>query len=226
MNIPIKRPANATEALKKLRDGNVRFTSGMKSVDSILGIHKLKELAENGQQPYCIVVCCSDSRGPVETIFDCGLGEIFVVRIAGNVISPGVIASLEFAAQSFSPHLLVVMGHTRCGAITAAVEAETGKPEPTTPSLEHLLREIRPSVREAIERNPDSSKEQLKIFASEENVRHGLKLITELSPLMKKLVKSSEIALQGAMYDLSNGEVSFLDDRSSQTELSLRKSMA
>src|SRR5690349_21481050 len=112
------------EALAKLIKGNERFVTGLRSVESLASHLRRRELAESGQEPWAIVLSCSDSRVPAELVFDCGLGELFVVRVAGNIVAPSLIASVEFAAQSFGTPLCVVMGHSQCGAVGAAVQLE------------------------------------------------------------------------------------------------------
>ena len=111
----------AQEALERLREGNQRFTSGVRSVETLASPMRLAELAE-GQQPFAIIVGCSDSRVPVETVFDQGLGDLFVVRVAGNVVMPSQLASVEFAVEMFGSRLVVVLGHSSCGAIKATID--------------------------------------------------------------------------------------------------------
>lgn len=212
MNNPQTSPStrlNASEVLKKLQDGNERFVSGVVSVESMLGIHKLRGLTK-AQAPYCVVVCCSDSRAPVETIFDCGIGEVFVIRVPGNIVSNDVVAGLEFAAGAFAPSLCVVMGHSSCGVFTAAVESELGRREPGAPSFERFLSRVRPMARETIKANPADAPEQWMHQACSENVRRGLRTFTDESPVLRKLVEDRQMEIRGAIYDLSTGRVEFM----------------
>lgn len=211
---PIKatQVSSPKEALMRLQQGNKRFVQGMISVESMLGIQKLRELAEGGQSPYAIVVCCSDSRVPVETVFDCGLGELFVIRVAGNIISSSVIASIEFAASSFNPQICVVMGHTRCGAITAALNAESGtQTETYSPDLERLLSEIRPSARNVINTNPGADIERLKEKTTLLNIANSVNALREQSPFLREMHQSGRMMITGALCDLVSGEVNLVD---------------
>ncbi|MEO5970489.1 MAG: carbonic anhydrase, partial [Bdellovibrionia bacterium] len=121
MNQSIKG-LSAAASIERLIEGNKRFIQGLKSIESITSTAKREDLADNGQTPFCIVVTCCDSRVPAEMIFDCSLGDLYVIRIAGNVISSDLIASIEYAAAQLSPSLCLVMGHTKCGAVGTALD--------------------------------------------------------------------------------------------------------
>lgn len=194
------------DALKRLVEGNRRFreSSGPSSARGWDG-----GMANTTQRPFAIVLGCSDSRTPVEILFDEGFGDLFVVRIAGNIVAPSVVGSIEFAAGQFGTRLVVVMGHTKCGAVGATVKAiETGEnPESknimsiTSRIAPHIHGIIRPGgepvgmLREAIRAN---------VRASVDHLRHG-------STIIEELVSKGRVAVVGAEYDLETGAVEFLD---------------
>jgi carbonic anhydrase len=193
------------DALRRLMDGNRRFrdahaASSARSWSS--------QLATEQQQPFAIILGCSDSRTPIEILFDQGFGDLFVVRIAGNIVAPSVVGSIEFAASQFGTRLVVVMGHTRCGAVAATVKAiETGLgPESqnirsiTDRIAPHIGGLVRPGnsegiIREAVRAN---------VRASADHLRHG-------SALLEQLVVAGRVAVVGAEYELETGAVHFFD---------------
>lgn len=192
------------EAIRRLREGNLRFREGNGSSNAR---GWSAELATAPQRPFAIILGCSDSRTPVEILFDQGFGDLFVVRIAGNIVAPSVVGSIEFAASSFGSRLIVVMGHTGCGAVTATVRAiETGAgPESRNlrsitdriaPHVEGLVRPGDPGVlREAVRAN---------VRASADHLRHG-------SRILEELVLQGRVVVVGAEYDLATGAVQFFD---------------
>ncbi len=192
-------------ALQRLAEGNLRFRNAKgKSPARSWSRH----LATAVQRPFAIILGCSDSRTPVEILFDEGFGDLFVIRIAGNIVAPSVVGSIEFAASQFGSRLVLVMGHTRCGAIAATVKAiETGLgPESKNiraitdriaPHIENLVRPGHPKrlLREAMRAN---------VRASVAHLRHG-------SRLLEELVVAGRVAVVGAEYELETGAVRFLD---------------
>src|SRR2546423_2103016 len=137
-NMPIERVVvSASEALARLRAGNQRYVQNVRSVDSMLSHSRRGEIQV--QSPFAIVLGCSDSRAPAEIVFDQGLGDLFVIRVAGNIVAPSQVGSVEFAAERFGTRLVVVMGHTSCGAIQAALEALVGEPEPASRNLMSIV---------------------------------------------------------------------------------------
>jgi len=193
------------EALQRLIEGNRRFRSGS---GRSLGREWSHELAERAQRPFAIILGCSDSRTPVEIVFDQGFGDLFVVRIAGNIVAPSGVGSIEFAASQFGSRLVVVMGHTRCGAVAATVKAiQTGLgpdsknirsiTDRIAPHLQSLVRPGNPEavLREAVRAN---------VRASVDHLRHG-------SRLLEELVVRGRVAIVGAEYSLESGAVEFFD---------------
>jgi carbonic anhydrase len=193
------------DALRRLTDGNRRFRDENAASSARSWS---RQLATEQQSPFAIVLGCSDSRTPVEILFDQGFGDLFVVRIAGNIVAPSVVGSIEFAASQFGTRLVVVMGHTRCGAVAATVKAmETGLgPESrniraiTDRIAPHIEGLVRPGntegiIREAVRAN---------VRASANHLRHG-------SALLEQLVVAGRVAVVGAEYELETGEVHFFD---------------
>jgi len=199
------RSPTPEQALQRLMEGNRRFREATATTS---GRPWSQHLATEAQRPFAIILGCSDSRTPVEILFDEGFGDLFVVRIAGNIVAPSVVGSIEFAAAQFGSRLVVVMGHTRCGAISATVKAiETGHgPESknirsiTDRIAPHIRGLVRPGdpeglVREAVRTN---------VRASADHLRHGSRLIEEL-------VGAGRVAVVGAEYELETGIVHFFD---------------
>lgn len=187
------------EAYTKLMEGNKRFVSG-NLMQKDLGDARRKELAK-GQHPFAIVVTCSDSRVSPEIIFDQGLGELFVVRVAGNVVDSIALGSIEYAAEHLHAPLLIILGHTHCGAVTAAVDGK-GKPEG---NIGAIVKKIVPAVKKA--RAKGGSREEVIANAIKENVLLVEKEIEEKSPLLKHLIEKGELKVVSAVYDISSGTV-------------------
>jgi carbonic anhydrase len=199
------------EALKLLVEGNKRFVSGLRSVETEPTIARLKELAEKGQTPFAIVLTCSDSRVPTEMIFDRGLGDIFVIRVAGNVVAPSVIASVEFAALNFGTPICVVMGHSACGAVKAAVSAEATGSHAATRNLEKLVLKVRPAVRWALRSTKCDTEAELLHQATLCNVRRNARLLKKRSTVIDDLTNEQKLMVVSAYYDLHTGRVLFDD---------------
>jgi len=189
-----------TAALDRLRTGNRRFLAG-KTLDRPL-LDQVRETA-SGQFPFAAILGCIDSRIPVETVFDQGIGDVFTARVAGNVVNADLLGSLEFACKMAGAKAIVVLGHTSCGAVGGAIAgAELGK-------LTDLLGKIRPAV-DRIRESMSDEEPGFADYVSEENVRQTLATIRAGSPVLAAMEAEGEIALAGAMYDVSTGEVRFL----------------
>jgi len=193
------------EALARLVEGNRRFRD---SAGASLARPWSSDLATEAQQPFAIILGCSDSRKPVEILFDQGFGDLFVVRIAGNIVAPSVVGSIEFAASQFGSRLVVVLGHTRCGAVAATVNAiETGL-GPASHNIRSITDRIAPHVA-ALVRPGDTDRVvreaiRANVRASADHLRHGSRIIEEL-------VISGRVAVVGAEYELETGAVHFFD---------------
>src|SRR3954462_8148707 len=143
----------AREALDRLKEGNQRFVANIRDADSFISHTRRTELAD-GQEPFAIILGCSDSRVPAEIVFDQGLGDLFVIRIAGNIVAPSGIGSVEFAASRFGTRLVVVLGHSRCGAILATLEELRRPTETQSRNLRSIVDRVRPSVEGLLQAEP------------------------------------------------------------------------
>jgi len=205
------------QALQKLINGNKRFAKGLRSIDSLASCQRREQLAREGQKPFAIVLTCADSRVPAETIFDAGLGELFVVRVAGNIVAPSLVASIEFAALTFGTPICVVVGHTRCGAIQGAVSGIMRKQNSITGNLDILLKEIEPAASEALASQPklkagDDQSLSLQAIVDHAiaiNVQHSMAKILQSSPHLTELSKAGKFQVVGAVYDIATGVVDF-----------------
>lgn len=202
---------NYPEALEKLKQGNQRFATGLKSVESLATEGRRLELAQMGQQPFAIILSCADSRVPSEMVFDSGLGELFVVRVAGNIVAPSLIGSIEFAAEKFGTQLCVVMGHSQCGAVTAALDVASSGNRPQSDNVQNIVLEIMPSVEQALAATVDPTRDAVVDAATALNVRHSVDQLQERSGILTRLVAAGRLLIVGATYNLHTGKVSFLE---------------
>lgn len=195
----------ADEALNKLMVGNKHYVENKMTSGALCNAPTRESLAK-GQKPYAIVLSCSDSRVPPEIIFDKGLGEIFVVRVAGNVVDPVTLGSIEYAAEHLGSPLIVVLGHERCGAVTAAVEAK-GKPEG---NIGAIIRKISPAVKQARKECAGKEDCQLVEKAIDDNAKLVAASLTKKSKMLDHLVKERKLKVVVAKYDLDDGVVTVL----------------
>ena len=200
----------AQEALERLRQGNRRFASGVRSLDSLISQAQRVDLVE-GQKPFAVILGCSDSRVPVETIFDHGLGDLFVIRVAGNVVASSQIGSVEFAAERFGSRLVVVMGHTHCGAVGATLEELQRPDENQSKNLRSIVDRIRPAVESLLETDLRDDPDALMRQAVRANVRVAANQLRHGSPVLEHLSQKDGLAVVGAEYSLETGEVDFFD---------------
>ncbi len=197
----MSRGVTAGGALQRLRAGNARFATQTRGSGSLLSAARRAELAI-AQEPFAIVLGCSDSRVPVEIVFDQGPGDLFVIRVAGNIVAPSLIGSVEFAADRFGTRLVVVLGHSSCGAIQATIEELHRPTTNQSPNLKAIVDRIRPAV------GPDDDEQtamRSNILASVNQLRHG-------SAIIEGLVASSGLVVVGAWYSLDSGVVEFLEE--------------
>lgn len=200
----------ADEALKMLQDGNARFISGKQEAKS-LGDDRRKELAK-GQHPFATIISCSDSRVPPEHVFNQGLGDLFIIRVAGNVADPIELGSIEYAAEHLSVPLVMVLGHRKCGAVTATVDSN-GKAEG---NIGAIVKKIAPAVDAA--KKSGKEKDNLLNAAIDENARQTARTLTEKSPILKHLVESGKVKIVVGVYDLDSGKVEILDSGAGKKE--------
>ncbi|MEO1236606.1 MAG: carbonic anhydrase [Planctomycetota bacterium] len=196
----------AHQSLDKLKEGNARFVAGELQHPN-LSAERREELAK-GQSPYAVIVSCSDSRVPPELVFDAGPGDLFVIRVAGNVVGDDAMASIEYAVAVLGSPLVVVMGHESCGAVDAAVKAQTEGAE-FGGQIHDLVETIRPSVIEAVERASGDDLLETAIHANADRVVEELK---RSRPFVGTAAKDGKIEIIAARYDLDQGTVSFYDD--------------
>jgi len=205
---PLK--VSAREALARLRAGNLRFTSNAHSSGTFVTRAMLAELAEQ-QQPFAIVLGCSDSRVPAEIVFDQGLGDLFVIRVAGNIVAPSQIGSVEFAAARFGTRLVVVLGHSQCGAILATLE-ELRRPGGTqSRNLRAIVDRVRPSVEGLLEARGGFVDDGLVRQAVRANIRSSANQLRHGSQLLEQLIQDEGLVVVGAEYSLETGTVDFFD---------------
>ena len=199
----------ASEALERLREGNRRFVAEIRK-EKAAGRKRRHEVAA-AQEPFAIILGCSDSRVPAEIVFDQGLGDLFVIRVAGNIVAPSQIGSVEFAAERYHPRLVVVLGHSQCGAILATLE-ELGRP--TADQSRHLrsiVNRIRPAVEELVAANPAGGHDALVHQAVRANIRVSANQLRHGSEMLEHAIDSSGLVVVGAEYSLETGVVDFFD---------------
>lgn len=201
---------SAREALERLRNGNGRFASGVPRREILSNQSRRSELAA-GQEPLAIILGCSDSRVPAEIVFDQGLGDLFVIRVAGNIVAPSQIGSVEFAAERFGTRLVVVLGHSRCGAVLATVE-ELGHPtEGQSRNLRSIVDRIRPSVEPLLATELRQDADALVRQAVRANIRASANHLRHGSEILEQLIQREGLLVVGAEYSLENGEVEFFE---------------
>ena len=201
---------SALEALTRLLEGNERFASGKASADAMESRARRAELV-TGQQPFAIVLGCSDSRVPAELVFDQGLGDLFVIRVAGNIVAPSQVGSVEFAAERFRTRLVMVLGHSQCGAILATLE-ELGRTN-GTPSrgLQSIVDRIRPSVEGILTSGQPMDFDTLMHEAVRANVRAAARALRHGSESLERLIADDGLLVVGAEYFLESGRVHLFD---------------
>lgn len=202
---------SAREALNRLRDGNRRFVTGTQCADTRLTHVRRAEIAKK-QSPFAIVLGCSDSRVPAEIVFDQGLGDLFVIRVAGNIVAPSQIGSVEFAAERFGTPLVVVLGHSQCGVVLATLEElqqlTTASQSSNTRSI---VNRVRPSIAALLDTDLQYDQDTLVRRAVRENVKASVNRLRHGSEILEGLVESADLLIVGAEYSLESGEVEFLD---------------
>jgi len=197
--------------LNRLREGNRRFVDGVRSHEILTGQSRRDELA-NKQDPFAIILGCSDSRVPAELVFDQGFGDLFVIRVAGNIVAPSQVGSVEFAAARFGTRLVVVMGHSQCGAVTAAVEEVLGRTSNESRNLRSIVDRVRPSVETVVSGRPDRNVDALVSEAVRANVRASVDHLRHGSQLLEALIQRDGLRVVGAEYSLESGVVTFFDE--------------
>jgi carbonic anhydrase len=200
----------AYEALERLCEGNRRFVSNQRDPDTFVSPAQRVELAQS-QEPFAIILGCSDSRVPAEIVFDQGLGDLFVIRVAGNIVAPSQVGSVEFAAERYHTRLVVVLGHSQCGAILATLEELQRPTDHQSPNLRAIVDRVRPSVQGLLKTSLRDDRDALvgqavraNVSASADHLRHG-------SQVLEQLIKDAGLLVVGAEYSLETGVVEFFD---------------
>ena len=205
----------AWSALARLREGNARFVSGVRSLEGRSN-HADRAALSTAQNPFAIVLGCSDSRVPAEIIFDQGLGDLFVIRVAGNIVAPSQVGSVEFAVERFGTSLVVVLGHTQCGAVLATLEQVRSRTT-HSPNIRSIVDRIRPSIETLLAASARTeggvmSEDDLVRHAVRANVRASVDHLRHGSASLEQLIQDRRLLVIGAEYSLETGEVDFFDD--------------
>lgn len=200
----------ANEAMQRLKEGNQRFVTGVRSVDTIVKQMQRADFVE-GQAPFAVILGCSDSRVPAEIVFDQGLGDLFVIRVAGNIVAPSQVGSVEFAVEQFGTPLVVVLGHTMCGAVRATID-ELEKPSTETSyNLLSIVNRIRPTVEPLFQTELKNDAEKLMAVSIRANILAAVNHLRHGSQILEQLVNRGQLEIVGAEYSLETGEVLFID---------------
>ena len=202
---------SASDALERLQQGNQRFASGVRSVEAMLSHSQRGDLA-SGQEPFAIILGCSDSRVPAELVFDQGLGDLFVIRVAGNIVAPSQVGSVEFAAAQFHTRLVVVMGHTQCGAVCATIEEMQRPTGEQSSNIKAIVDRIRPSLASFIPTELWQDKEALIRESIRANVRASVNQLRHGSAALEQLIQHEGLLIVGAEYSLETGKVEFFEE--------------
>lgn len=200
---------SAQDALRRLRDGNARFAANRSTAAAPSEPRRAQLL--DGQEPFAIILGCSDSRVPAELVFDQGFGDLFVIRVAGNIVAPSQVGSVEFAASLFDTRLVVVVGHSKCGAIEATVDELRGHGRAQSKNLRSIVDRVRPSVETLMAGRSTIDRETLVDEAVRANVRASVNHLRHGSELLENLIWKEGLRIVGAEYSLESGVVTFFD---------------
>lgn len=202
--------AEQNRIISNLKHGNKRFLAGQSTQTSESSLRKLKDFAKNGQIPKAIVLCCSDSRAPVEMIFDQDIGDLFVIRVAGNIVAPSLVGSVEFAASTYNTSVVLVMGHTQCGAVKATLDHIDGSHAISSENIHDIVSRIKPHIFPITQLHDVTYEEKL-TQAITANVVASVGQLSHSSRLIEGLVSQGRMQIIGAILDLHSGEVDFLE---------------
>src|ERR1700730_2704408 len=201
---------SAREALERLREGNRRFVSGTRSSDTLTDQTRRSQLAA-GQEPFAIILGCSDWRVAAEIVFDQGLGDLFVIRVAGNIVAASQVGSVEFAAERFGTRLVVVLGHSQCGVVRATLEELQQPTDDQSRNLRSIVDRVRPSVEALLSTELRHEPEALVGHAVRANVRVSASHLRHGSAVLEQLILSDGLLVVGAEYSVETGAVEFFD---------------
>ncbi len=204
---------SADTALQRLRDGNERFVRGQTGhVEAVERIHRGESV--DSQSPFAIVLACSDSRVPIELIFDQGIGDLFVIRVAGNIVAPSQVGSVEYAAQQFGTKLVLVLGHTSCGAVIAALNELAKRESHRSPNLRAIVDRVRPAIEPVIAHHEMSEGDEVLRDSVRANIRSSVDRLSHGSRILEQLIDDGELVVVGAEYSVETGAVEFFDGSS------------
>ncbi|OOY96999.1 carbonic anhydrase [Solemya velum gill symbiont] len=201
---------SAQQALQRLQEGNRRFVSRTGHGEELFDTNRRDQLV-SGQEPFAIILGCSDSRVPAEIVFDQGLGDLFVIRVAGNIVAPSQVGSVEFAAEQFKTPLVVVMGHTHCGAIRATIDELHRPVGERSKNIQAIVDRIRPSIESLVSTPLWEDQEEFVKHATRANVRASVNQLRHGSALLEKLTEEQGLVITGAEYDIQSGEIDFFE---------------
>jgi len=203
---------SATEALAQLQDGNNRFVAELRGSDSVSSRLRRMELTA-GQSPFAVILGCSDSRVPAEIVFDQGLGDLFVIRVAGNIVAPSQVGSVEFAVERFGTRLVVVLGHSMCGAILATLEELARPREDHSPNLRSIVDRVSPSVEILMDTELRHNHDALVNAAVRANIKASVNQLRHGSTMLENMIQNQGLLVVGAEYSLETGVVEFFDSK-------------
>jgi carbonic anhydrase len=203
-------PLSALESLARLREGNSRFANNLSNQDKPLA-HKRREALMSGQEPFAIILGCSDSRVPAEIVFDQGLGDLFVIRVAGNIVAPSQVGSVEFAVSRYHTRLVVVLGHSRCGAVTATLETLLDGEDSESRNIAAIVDRVKPAVRGLLETELRNDREALHRASVRANVRASVDHLRHGSAIIESLIERDGLLVVGAEYALETGLGDFFE---------------
>lgn len=201
---------SAYDALDRLKEGNTRFVSGVQSLEALRSQMHRSDLVD-GQEPFAIILGCSDSRVPAEIVFDQGLGDLFVIRVAGNIVAPSQVGSVEFAAEQLGSRLVVVLGHSQCGAIRATLNEMQQPSGSHSSNFRSIVNRIRPSIEGLFATELRNDPVELAKQAGRANVRHAVDHLRHGSAVLEELIESAGLLVVGAEYAMDTGVVDFFD---------------
>jgi carbonic anhydrase len=202
---------SAADALTRLREGNRRFVSNQTLRRGSVSEPARRAELVDGQAPFAVILGCSDSRVPAELVFDLGFGDLFVIRVAGNIVAPSQVGSIEFAASRFGTRLVVVMGHTQCGGITATLDELQGRATSESRNLRFIVERMRPPVESVLASHGAADREALMHAATRANVRASVDQLRHGSELLEHLVRTDGLLIVGAEYSIETGIVDFFE---------------
>jgi carbonic anhydrase len=207
----VSRGVAARDALARLREGSARFAANARGTGTLITAARRAKLMAT-QEPFAIVLGCSDSRVPVELVFNQGPGDLFVIRVAGNIVAPSLIGSVEFAADRFGTRLVVVLGHSSCGAIQATIEELHLPARDPSPHILDIVDRIKPGVAEIVARHQSEGTLAVEHAAMTANVRASVEQLRRGSVIIENLIAKDGLVVAGAWYSLETGRVEFLDE--------------